>query len=151
MKMKYTYTQEHGIRRQLRKDEHMRQLIYGTLFAILCFIIALFVVFALFMAIDNLAARAQEFRGYMKDHNLYHPNYERLYNAKTRKSCCNQMDCRPTMAERREGKWYAYVDGAEREIPDYTILDNQSFDLMAHVCATMTGEILCFIPPIRSF
>lgn len=88
-----------------------------------------------------------------------HDWYQHLKQPGTGFSCCNgdtvdslgnrrEGDCRPTRAFLGEdGRWRALVDGHWREVPSRVVLEGRfnRDPLRAHVCASKTGMIYCFL------
>src|SRR3990167_131537 len=63
-------------------------------------------------------------------------------------SCCDVSDCKRSDAEFRNGQWWAVVAGEWTPIPpDKELLDRQSIDGEAYVCASPKGLIYCFVAP----
>ena len=62
-------------------------------------------------------------------------------------SCCDAADCKRTVADWRDGQWFATVEERMVPVPPGKVLRNPpSFDGEAYVCVHQ-GQILCFIKP----
>jgi hypothetical protein len=72
-------------------------------------------------------------------------------------SCCDISDCKRTVAEWKDGRWWADVRGKWRPIPAESVLVTpRSIDGDAYVCSAeearadrhfIEPRIYCFIPP----
>jgi hypothetical protein len=76
--------------------------------------------------------------------------FQSLQDARGR-SCCDQSDCKPTNARFIDGRWEAEFAGAFTPVPDAKILDKESYDGRAYLCALpdQPGKptIYCFVKP----
>lgn len=91
-------------------------------------------------------------------HTQNHDWYQHLKQPGTGFSCCNGSvesggDCRAVRARRDEnGQWYADLDGTGQNmtpVPPRVVLhpsQNQQ-PFQAHVCASKSGMIYCFLEP----
>jgi len=76
-------------------------------------------------------------------------------------SCCDVSDCTQTVAEWREDRWWAEVNGKWRAVPRDRILSTpHSLDGRAYVCSADRANddshgidpmIYCFVPPNMGF
>lgn len=84
-------------------------------------------------------------------HEDWHDIYSKLHNQKGT-HCCNNNDCRPTVAKFENGKWYAKVQGVwmymepSRNVQEY----KYSWSDTPHVCVSPDMYIFCFVPPNAS-
>lgn len=81
-------------------------------------------------------------------HAMNHDWYKDLHQNGTGYSCCNNEDCRPTRAELQpDGTWKALIDGKWTPIPPSVVLPTtlNKDPLHAHVCASRSGTIYCFL------
>lgn len=66
-------------------------------------------------------------------------------------SCCDASDCKPTNARFVNGKWEAEFAGSFTPVPDAKIIDKESWDGRAYLCALPTASgkptIYCFVKP----
>src|SRR6185369_2821044 len=110
-------------------------------------------------------AHAQQPGDHGFQHGRNHDWYKDLKQPGTAASCCNgdspekEGDCRPTRAFRivegqrcggypaLPGQWCAFIDGFWTPIPFSRVLtsDNSKEPYIAHVCASRSGVIYCFI------
>jgi hypothetical protein len=117
---------------------------------------ALALVLLLLAFFGMIAARAQDRPGdFGFHHHENHEWYKDLHQPLTGYSCCNGQsaddpngDCRPTRAELQpDGTWRAIVDGRWVQVPLFTVLDSKlnKDPLHAHICASKSGLIYCFV------
>lgn len=88
-------------------------------------------------------------------HAQHHDWYRELKQPGTGFSCCNALtpenpsgDCRPTRAYRDDdGVWWALIDGTWHSVPPRVVLDAELNlePFQAHVCASKSGLIYCFL------
>lgn len=76
--------------------------------------------------------------------------FKSLRQPGTGMSCCDIADCHRTVADWREGQWWAIVEGAWTPIPPAKELKKLSLDGEAYVCSGTARTIFCFVPPITS-
>ena len=94
---------------------------------------------------------------------MYHadPHYDQWFRSLKQPgsqiSCCSLNDCDQTVAELRDGAWWAQVRGIWRQIPPEKIVKTPlSIDGEAYVCANPSmrpdlTNIYCFVPPIPGY
>lgn len=81
-------------------------------------------------------ASAQELHGmHGVGHAKLHHWYETLRQPGTGYGCCDNKDCRPTIARLRDGILEVVVDGDWTKVPPNVILDIDSPDASTQVCA----------------
>jgi len=94
-------------------------------------------------------AHSQERPGDFGFHHMEnHSWYKDLHDPVNGYSCCNDEDCRPTRAYlQANGTWKALVDGVWRDIPPEIVLKSElnKDPLHAHICASKSGMLYCFI------
>lgn len=75
--------------------------------------------------------------------------YRGLKQPHTGISCCDMSDCRPTLAEYRDGEWWAArPDGELIPIPHERIIHDETHPAgRAVLCWTPAANVLCFVPP----
>ena len=86
--------------------------------------------------------------------------FQSLMEPGTNSSCCDEADCRRTVAQWRQGGWWAVVRGEWRPIPEASVLKGpRSIDGEAYVCSgdpaldasygdtPKEPRIYCFVPP----
>ncbi|MBZ0228608.1 MAG: hypothetical protein K8F58_09195 [Bauldia sp.] len=63
--------------------------------------------------------------------------------------CCDISDCERTVADWRNGQWWAIVRGLWMPIPRDRELSTPSIDGSAYVCSSYAKDrmIFCFVPP----
>jgi hypothetical protein len=88
------------------------------------------------------------------DFGYKHAENHEWYSKELPPRCCNDGDCRETIARFTPNGWLALVDGEWTPVPERTILRNadgtpkSSRDQKAHVCASkFSRAIFCFLPP----
>jgi hypothetical protein len=100
---------------------------------IVAFQIATAIVAALYLA---ACASAQELQGmHGVGHDKLHHWYETLRQPGSGYGCCDNKDCRPTVARVRDGILEVVVDGEWTKVPPNVTLDIESPDVNTHVCA----------------
>ena len=89
---------------------------------------------------------------YGQGHAENHDWYKELKQPSTGYSCCNgrcnsiEGDCRPTRAYiNDDGMWYALLDGRWVPVPPRVVLKQLAPDGRAHICASKSGMIYCFL------
>jgi hypothetical protein len=83
-----------------------------------------------------MPAHAQDQRGlHGQGHDAFHPWYKTLRQPGTGFSCCNNRDCRPTIARVRGTVIEVMVDGEWVVVPSDKILNVVAPDLNTHVCS----------------
>ena len=93
-------------------------------------------------------SRAQGAHG--QGHNALHHWYLTLRDRAGR-SCCSNVDCRPTLSREREGRVEVIIDGEWTPVPREKILSRPSPDLGSHVCSPKQpsiypkGHIFCVV------
>ena len=103
-------------------------------------------------------ARAQD-GGHGQGHGERHDWYRALEQPGTGLSCCSgrrvapdggiEGDCRPTRAFRGDdGQWRAMIDGRWQAVPPHVVLYPalNLEPLYAHVCASLSWLVYCFLP-----
>jgi len=112
---------------------------------------------ALWVGLLGPGAWAQDSSGhYGQGHAENHDWYQKLMQPGSKASCCNAQkkrpdgtlegDCRPTRAyQKDDGQWYALLNGRWVHVPPRAVLSDLSPDGNSHICANLTGRILCFL------
>ena len=83
-------------------------------------------------------------------HDALHPWYKSLHD-KNGRSCCSNVDCRPTSSRERAGRVEVLVDGEWAVVPPDKIISRASPDLGSHVCSPLQpslypkGHIFCVV------
>lgn len=86
-------------------------------------------------------------------HDAWHSSfYEKLVSPKTKVSCCNLNDCRPTESRSSGDHYEVKVDGKWVAVPPDIIIHIMAPDWGAHVCApaSFNGDpktIFCVVLP----
>lgn len=75
--------------------------------------------------------------------------FKSLKQPLTGASCCDVSDCVAAPdAQKRDGQWWATVQGEMTPIPNEKILrDKWSYDGKAYVCSGYGRRIYCFVEP----
>jgi hypothetical protein len=101
--------------------------------SIVAFLIAAAIVTALY---PETCASAQDLQGmYGVEHDKLHHWYETLRQPGSGYGCCDNKDCRPTIARVQDGILEVVVDGEWTRVPPNVILNIESPDLKTHVCS----------------
>ncbi len=90
--------------------------------------------------------------GFASPHTQAHDIYNGWNIPGQNKSCCNNLDCKPTKAKYEAGAWWAFVASKRMwvKIPDQTIVTYKTDDTDAHLCFSESfSEVLCFRPPVQ--
>lgn len=76
-----------------------------------------------------------------------HDGYDNWLQPRSKLSCCNNNDCRPTRAYKDEaGYWHAWNGTKWLIVPPYALLESDlKKDGRSHLCES-NGVVFCFSP-----
>ena len=104
------------------------------------------VIFTAFVIAAPVSAQGRHGDG----HDALHHWYQSLQDGNGR-SCCSNLDCRPTQSRDHAGRIEVLVDGEWTPVPPDKILARASPDMGSHVCSPLQpspypkGHIFCVV------